>query len=100
MFKKILIANRGEIAVRIIGTARKMNIECVSIYAFADKEALHVQLADEAYALNSNELNKSYLDINKITSIAKQSNCDAIHHNVTQPSGMRSTTGLCSMISR
>jgi len=77
--KKILIANRGEIAVRIIKTARKMGIECLAIYAPADKDSLFVRNADFAVALDSNSLSESYLNIEKIVKIAKTYECDAIH---------------------
>ena len=73
LFKKILVANRGEIAVRIIRSARELGIETVSIYAPADEESLHVDLADEAFCLGTtNELAETYLDIDRIIKIAKQ----------------------------
>ncbi len=74
LFKKILIANRGEIAVRIIRSAQKLGIETVAIYSAADEDALFVEMADEAYSLgDSIELKDTYLDIKKIIWIAKQS---------------------------
>ena len=80
LFKKILIANRGEIAVRIIKSAQKLGIDTVAIYSSADEDALHVEMADEAYSLgDSIELSETYLDINKIIQIAKQSQSEAIH---------------------
>lgn len=80
IFKKILIANRSEIAVRIIRSAQELGIGTVSIYAPADEDSLHVEMADEAYCLNeSNELSETYLDIPRIIQIAKQSGCEAIH---------------------
>lgn len=79
LFKKILIANRGEIAVRVIKAAAKLGIRTVAIYSSADEGSLHVRLADEAYSLNSNELAESYLNIEKIIQIAKISSCQAIH---------------------
>jgi acetyl/propionyl-CoA carboxylase alpha subunit len=74
MIKKILIANRGEIAVRIIKTCQKLNITTVAIYSDLDKSSLHVQMADEKYCLtenHDNSLASTYLNINKIINIAK-----------------------------
>ena len=79
MFKKILIANRGEIAVRIIRTCREMGISTVAIYSDADTDSLHVKLADEAYPIGPAESISSYLNAEKILSIARQSQSDAIH---------------------
>ncbi|ADC48376.1 MULTISPECIES: acetyl-CoA carboxylase biotin carboxylase subunit [Alkalihalophilus] len=79
MIKKLLIANRGEIAVRIIRAAREMGIETVAIYSEADKDALHVRLADEAYCIGPTPSNKSYLNFTNIMSIATLTETDAIH---------------------
>lgn len=79
MFKKILIANRGEIANRIIKTCKKLGIKTVAIYSEADKEALHVKNADEAYLVGEAMVNKSYLNIDKIIEVAKESLAEAIH---------------------
>ncbi|WP_066500820.1 acetyl-CoA carboxylase biotin carboxylase subunit [Abyssisolibacter fermentans] len=79
MFSKILIANRGEIAVRIIRACKEMGIQTVAIYSEADKEALHVQLADEAYCIGPAPANKSYLDMKNILSTSVLTNADAIH---------------------
>jgi acetyl-CoA carboxylase biotin carboxylase subunit len=80
IFNKILIANRGEIAVRIIRTAQKLGIQTVVIYSSADEESLHVEMADEAYSLGESlELSGTYLNIEKIIEIAKKSGCEAIH---------------------
>jgi 3-methylcrotonyl-CoA carboxylase alpha subunit len=80
IFNKILIANRGEIAVRVIRSAQKLGIQTVAIYSIADEEALHVELADEAYSLgDSIELSDTYLNIIKIIEIAKKSGSEAIH---------------------
>jgi len=79
IFNKILVANRGEIAVRIMRTAKKLGIQTVAVYSEVDKNSLHVSFADEAYCLGISELNETYLNINKIINIAKQTNCDAIH---------------------
>ena len=79
LFKKILIANRGEITVRIIRSARKLGITTVCIYSDADENALHVSLADEAYGLGNGEIKDTYLNIPRIIEIAKISGSDAIH---------------------
>lgn len=79
MIKKILIANRGEIAVRIIRAAKEMNIETVAIYSEADAESLHIQLADEAYCVGPASSKESYLNMSNIISVAVLTNCDAIH---------------------
>ncbi|WDV45516.1 acetyl-CoA carboxylase biotin carboxylase subunit [Clostridiaceae bacterium M8S5] len=79
MFSKVLIANRGEIAVRIIRACREMRIQTVAVYSEADKESLHVQLADEAYCIGPAVATKSYLDMKNILSIAVLTNVDAIH---------------------
>ena len=79
MFKKILIANRGEIACRVIATARKMGIATVAVYSEADKEARHVQLADEAVLLGPAPSRESYLVGDKIIAAAKQTGAEAIH---------------------
>ncbi|MBO1583077.1 acetyl-CoA carboxylase biotin carboxylase subunit [Bacillus sp. XF8] len=79
MIKKVLIANRGEIAVRIIRACKEMNIETVAIYSEADKESLHVQIADEAYCVGPTMSKESYLNLTNIISVAKLTGCDAIH---------------------
>ena len=78
-FKKILIANRGEIAVRIIRTCKDMGIGTVAIYSQADTDALHVKLADEAYEIGPPEALESYLNFKKVIAAAQQSGADAIH---------------------
>lgn len=77
--KKVLIANRGEIAVRIIRACKEMDIETVAVYSEADKEALHVELADEAYCIGPKASKDSYLNFSNIISVAKLTNCDGIH---------------------
>ncbi len=79
MFKKILIANRGEIALRIIRSCQEMGIKTVAIYSEADRDALHVKHADEAYCVGSTSSAKSYLNIPNIISAANISGADAIH---------------------
>ena len=79
MIKKILIANRGEIACRIINTAKKLGIKTVAVFSEVDKNSLFVRQADESYCIGRPEPSESYLNIDKIISIAKQSKADAIH---------------------
>src|SRR5207302_8108040 len=79
MFRKILIANRGEIACRIIGTARRMGIATVAVYSEADTEALHVRMADEAIGIGPAPSADSYLNIKRIVEACRQSGADAVH---------------------
>src|SRR5437899_1647874 len=79
MFKKILIANRGEIAVRIIRACRELGIATVAVYSDVDRNALHVRKADEAYAIGPAAARESYLNIEKILAVAKKAKADAIH---------------------
>ena len=79
MFNKILIANRGEIALRIINTCKEMNIKTVAVYSTADKDSLHVKFADEAVCIGPPQSIESYLSIPKIISAAEITNSDAIH---------------------
>jgi len=79
MFKKILIANRGEIAVRIMRACKELGIQTVAVYSDADKDALHVEHADEAIRIGPAAPKESYLDMDKIIAAAKQTNADAIH---------------------
>ncbi len=79
MFKKILIANRGEIALRIIRTCRDMGIKTVAVYSEADKDSLHVRFADEAVCIGPPPSRESYLSIPRIISAAEITNADAIH---------------------
>ncbi len=79
MFKKVLVANRGEIAVRIIRACREMGVETVAVYSTADKDALHSQLADEAVCIGEASVGKSYLNVVNIISAAICTGCDAVH---------------------
>jgi len=79
MIKKLLIANRGEIAVRIIRACKELDIETVAVFSEADREALHVQLADEAYCIGPTASKDSYLNFTNIISVAKLTESDAIH---------------------
>ena len=79
MFTKILIANRGEIACRVIATAKKMGIATVAVYSDADKEARHVKLADEAVNIGPAPSRESYLQAEKIIAACKQTGAQAVH---------------------
>src|ERR1700693_3230985 len=79
MFKKILIANRGEIAVRIVRACREMGIPSVAVYSEADRAALHVRMAEEAYPIGPAPSRESYLRIDKIMDVARRAGCDALH---------------------
>jgi len=79
MFSKLLIANRGEIACRIIGTARRLGIKTVAVYSEADRDAIHVEMADEAVAIGPAQAARSYLDIGKIIAAAKATGAEAVH---------------------
>jgi len=79
MFKRILIANRGEIAVRVIRACREMGIETVAVYSEADHDALHVQMADAAVAIGPPSARESYLAIDKVIGAARETKADAIH---------------------
>jgi acetyl-CoA carboxylase, biotin carboxylase subunit len=79
MFEKLLVANRGEIAVRIIRACKELNIRTVAIYSEADANSMHVQMADEAICIGKAPANESYLRIDRIVSAAEITDVDAIH---------------------
>ena len=78
-FRSLLIANRGEIAVRIIKSAKRMGLRTIAVYSNADKNALHVKIADEAVMIGEGPATQSYLSIEKVIDAARQSGADAIH---------------------
>jgi 3-methylcrotonyl-CoA carboxylase alpha subunit len=79
MFEKILIANRGEIACRVMATCRRLGIATVAVYSAADARARHVDLADEAWPIGPAPARQSYLVIEKIIDVARRSGTQAIH---------------------
>ena len=79
MFKKVLIANRGEIAARIARTARRLGVSSVAVYSEADEGAPHTELADEAFLIGPPPVSQSYLNIERILEVARETSCDAVH---------------------
>ena len=94
MYKKILIANRGEIALRIIRACRELDIETVAVFSEADSDALHVRFADEAVCIGPGPSPQSYLNIPHLISAAEITDADAIHpgyQSCLQPLNLRSS---------
>lgn len=96
MFNKVLIANRGEIAVRVIRTLREMGIKSVAIYSEVDADSLHVKLADEAYLIPNPDPFKAYLDMGKIVEVAERSGSEAIHPGYGFLSENPDFVGVCA----
>jgi len=82
MIKRLMIANRGEIAVRIIRTCRELGIETVAVYSTADRDALHVKLADKAVCIGPAKSAQSYLSVSALITTAVRTECEAIHPGV------------------
>jgi len=79
MFKKVLIANRGEIACRVIRTLRRLGITSVAVYSEADRHAMHVELADEAVCIGPSPARESYLNAARILAVARETGAEAVH---------------------
>src|SRR5712692_3831352 len=79
MFRKILIANRGEVAIRVLRACREMGIGAVAVFSDADRASLHVRLAEEAYGIGAAPSRESYLRIDRLMDVARRAHCDALH---------------------
>ena len=79
MFKRVLVANRGEIAVRVIRALRALSVSSVAVYSKEDRDALHTRLADERVCIGEGAARNSYLNMDTILTVAKNTGCDAIH---------------------
>ena len=79
MFQRVLIANRGEIAVRILRACRELGVDTVAVYSAADADALHVQLATQAVCIGPAKATDSYLNVDALLTVARQTGCDALH---------------------
>ena len=95
-FRKILVANRGEIACRVIKTARHLGIETVAVFSDADRRALHVEMADQAIHIGGSAPADSYLQMQRIIDAAKATGCQAIHPGYGFLSENAEFSGLCA----
>ena len=96
VFKKILIANRGEIALRVIRTCREMGIKTVAVYSTADKDSLHVKFADEAVCIGKPQSSDSYLNIPHLMAAVEITNADAVHPGYGFLSENAKFSGICA----
>ncbi len=95
MFNKVLVANRGEIAIRVIRACKELGIETVAVYSEVDTESLHIQYADECYCLGPAESTQSYLNIEKIVEVAEKTSCEAVHPGYGFLSQIPTFAGAC-----